>query len=148
MRFLQRTLLLAFFIALGTWLFYIGREHKVFLDNKTLDHEGQTFKALKYVNVTVNNTSSPVELMAKDRDVVKSVGALLKVQVDVMDEFGENVEKTISFDFNLGFRKDIMLSLPLIASGQNNFVLPAPTVHQRITDGSREIESDDVIPKL
>ena len=34
MRVLQRTIVLAVLLALGVALFYVGREHQIFLDNK------------------------------------------------------------------------------------------------------------------
>ena len=50
MRWLQRIILLAALCGLGVWLFYIGREHQIFLDNKTLGE----YKALEQVNVSIS----------------------------------------------------------------------------------------------
>lgn len=126
MRFIQRTVALVLLVALGAWLFYIGREHQVFLDNKTLEYEGKTYKALKMVKVTPANGSA-IELLPRDRDVVKVVNPSLSLKIEVMDEFGETVEKVFDLNLKLGFTKDIMLSLPLLASGQAEYILPPPT---------------------
>ena len=67
MRFLQRALALILLVALGVWLFYVGREHQVLLDNKTIELEGVTFKALQEVRVSVNG-AEPVELYPRDRN--------------------------------------------------------------------------------
>ena len=48
------------------------REHQIFLDNKTIEADGKTFKAMEQVNVSVNG-GDPVELLARDRDVIKVV---------------------------------------------------------------------------
>ena len=57
MRFLQRALALILLVALGVWLFYVGREHQVLLDNKTIELEGKTFKALQEVADQIGRAS-------------------------------------------------------------------------------------------
>ena len=127
MRVLQRTIVLAALLALGVALFYVGREHQIFLDNKTIELEGVTFKALQEVRVSVNG-GDPVELLARDRDVVKAVGPSFSLRVEVLDSMGGNVERTIELRLTPGFGKDMMLSLPLLAAGREDFLLPPPEV--------------------
>ena len=131
MRALQRITALCLIAALSTWLFYIGREHQVFLDNKTIEVEGQSFRALKFVRITVEPNSaknaSPIELMPRDRDLVKVVGPSFHLKVEVMDEFGEEVERVIEKDLTPGFSKDMMLSMPLLAADRDDYILPPPT---------------------
>lgn len=129
MRHVFRLMILAFFVALGTWLFYIGREHQVFLDNKSIEIEGRNFKALKLVKVSVNGGDF-IEFMPRDRDLVKVVGPVFGIKVEVMDEFGESLEKTIEKELKPGFSKDMMLSLPLLAAEREDYILPPPTVQQ------------------
>ena len=125
-RALQRIGILCFFVALSVLLFYIGREHQVFLDNRTMEVEGNSFRALKFVKVTIND-SQPVELMPRDRDLVKVVGPSFRLKVEVMDEFGEEVEKVIEKKLTPGFSKGMMLSMSLLASGRDDYILPPPT---------------------
>ena len=66
MRWFQRLVVLAALIALGIWLFYIGREHQIFLDNKTLGD----FKALEQVNVSING-GEVSELMTREREAAR-----------------------------------------------------------------------------
>ena len=61
MRTLQRIAALCFIAVFSVFLFYIGREHQVFLDNKSIEIEGKNFVALRYVRVSVNN-ASPIML--------------------------------------------------------------------------------------
>ena len=129
MRHLLRLLLFAVVVVVGTWLFYIGREHQVFLDNKTVEVGGQSFRALKLVKVSVNG-GDPIEFMPRDRDMVKVVGPAFHIKVEVMDQFGENLEKTIEKDLTPGFEKDMMLSLPMLAADRADYILPPPTVQQ------------------
>ena len=127
MRVLQRTIVLAALLALGVALFYVGREHQIFLDNKTIEADGKTFRAMEQVNVSVNG-GDPVELLARDRDVVKTVGPSFSLRVEVLDSMGGDVERTIELRMTPGFGKDMMLSLPLLAAGREDFLLPPPEV--------------------
>ncbi|MBQ7195803.1 MAG: hypothetical protein IJS40_00135 [Synergistaceae bacterium] len=135
MRWFQRLVVLAALIALGVWLFYIGREHQVFLDNKTLGE----FKALEQVNVSVNG-GEVSELMARERGVKKVVGPKFEIKAEVFDEDGEIVNtitkeiqidkiewpEDFNFNFNFRFSKDIMINLPTLVAGEENFIVPAP----------------------
>ena len=126
MRWVQRLIVLAALIALGIWLFYIGREHQVFLDNKTLGE----FKALEQVNVSVNN-GEVSELMTRERDVRKVVGSKFEIKAEVFDEDGE-ISKTIVKEIEIDnlckfqFSRDIMINLPALAAEAENFIVPAP----------------------
>ncbi|MBR0069034.1 MAG: hypothetical protein IJP97_00910, partial [Synergistaceae bacterium] len=80
MRWFQRLVLLAGLIALGFWLFFIGREHNIYLDNRTMGEH----KALEQVNVSVNN-GKVSELLPRDRDVRKIVGIEFTVKAEVFD---------------------------------------------------------------
>ena len=120
MRWFQRLVVLAALIALGIWLFYIGREHKIFLDNKTFNE----FKALEQVNVSING-GEEVELMTRERDVKKVVGPSFEIKAEIFNEDGE-ITNTITKKININFSKDIMINLPAFAAGEENFIVPAP----------------------
>ena len=128
MRWFQRLVVLAALIALGLWLFYIGREHQIFLDNKTLGD----FKALEQVNVSING-GEILELMTRERDVKKIVGPEFEIKAEIFNEDGEiinTVTKKVKLmpdcvNYNFG-SKDIMINLPAFAAGSENFIVPAP----------------------
>ena len=120
MRWFQRLVVLAALIALGVWLFYIGREHQIFLDNKTLGD----FKALEQVNVSINGGEIS-ELMPRERNVKKIVGPEFEIKAEIFNEDGEIIN-TITKKINVNFSKDIMINLPAFAAGEENFILPAP----------------------
>lgn len=127
MRTLQRIAALCLIAAFSTFLFYIGREHQIFIDNKTVELEGSSFRALKFIRVSVNG-AAPIELMARDRDLVKVVGPSFKFKLEVMDEYGEETEKVIEKELKPGFTRDTMLSMPLMAAGRDDYALPPPTL--------------------
>jgi hypothetical protein len=126
MRALQRLVVLCLVLLFSAWLFYIGREHQVFLDNRTVETGGQSFRALAFVRVSVAGKPS-VELLPRDRDVAAAVGPRFTVRAEVMDEFGEEVEKVVEREMTPGFSADMMISLPLLAAERDDFVLPPPT---------------------
>ncbi|MBQ6772695.1 MAG: hypothetical protein IJP48_01405 [Synergistaceae bacterium] len=121
MRWTQRLILLAALIALGGWLFYIGREHQIFLDNRTLNG----YKALEQVNVSINN-GEVSELMTRERGVQKVVGPKFTLKAQVFDEDG-NIIQTLEREVKLCIlSKDIMINLPVFVSSDRGFIVPAP----------------------
>lgn len=139
MRFLQRALALILLVALGVWLFYVGREHQVLLDNKAIELEGTTFKALQEVRVSVNG-AEPVELYPRDRDMVKVVGPAFSLRVEIEDP-GSDVE-LVEREVRVGFGKDLMLSFPLMAASRD-FILPPPASQQ--TPAPEAAASEDAL---
>ena len=120
MRWLQRLLVVAGLVALGFWLYCVGMEHKLYLDNKAMNGNNP----LEQVNVSINGGDT-VELMPRDRDMRKSVGPEFTLKADILDVDGE-IENTITRTIRLGQSKDIMISLPTLATGSGDFVMPAP----------------------
>ncbi|GHT00284.1 hypothetical protein AGMMS50276_25670 [Synergistales bacterium] len=143
--FIERVAALVVILIASVGLFYIGREHKVFLDNKTIEMEGQSFRALKFVRVSVAG-KDPIELMPRDRDLLAVVGPSFKLKVEVMDEFGEDVEKTIERELKPGFDKDMMLSMPLLAADRDDYILPPPTGPARPPENDVKPTDELVIP--
>ncbi len=120
MRWFQRLVVLAALIALGFWLFFIGREHNIYLDNRTMGEH----KALEQVNVSVNN-GKVSELLPRDRDVRKIVGIEFTVKAEIFDDKGEIIN-TITKTIYPKCSKDIMINLPAMAAGDEGFIVPAP----------------------
>lgn len=120
MRWFQRLVVLVALIALGVWLFFIGREHQIYLDNRPLGE----YRALEQVNVSINGGET-AELMTRERDVRKAVGVRFELKADVFDENGD-VVNTITRTIEPKCSKDIMINLPALAGGAEEFILPAP----------------------
>ena len=120
MRWYQRIIVLAGLVALGFWLFYVGREHQIFLDNKAVND----YKPLEQVNVSIPGGEA-AELMARDRGMKKAVWPEFELKAEILDEKGE-VVNTITRTVKIGCSKDIMISLPMLAGGAEDFVLPSP----------------------
>ena len=121
MRWTQRLILLAALVALGFWLFYIGREHQIFLDNKNFGE----YKALEQVNVSIDGGEA-AELLPRDRDMRKVVGPEFRLKAEIFDDKGE-ITNTIERGIKICFMsKDIMINLPVLAASDDNFIVAAP----------------------
>ncbi len=116
----ERLIIIAGLCALGVWLFFIGREHQIYLDNKAFGE----FVALEQVNVSINGGEA-AELMARDRDVRKAVGLSFTLKAEVFDEKGEIVN-TLTRTIEPKCSKDIMINLPALVGGSEGFILPSP----------------------
>ncbi len=120
MRWFQRLVVLAGLIALGFWLFFIGREHQIYLDNRALGE----FKPLELVKVSING-GKVSELFPRERDVRKVVGRKFELKVEVPEIYKTPLVDTIYLDFS----KDIMINLPAFVSldaGDRRYIIPAP----------------------
>ena len=120
MRWTQRIILTAGLIALGVWLFYIGREHRIFLDNRAFENH----QSLAQVNVSING-GEVVELMSRERGILKVVGAEFELKAEIFDIDGKIIN-TIEKIIKPAFSRDIMINLPTLAAGAENYILPAP----------------------
>ena len=118
MRWYQRLIIVTGLVALGFWLFYVGREHQILLDNKNVNG----LKALEQVNVSING-GELAELMPGDRDMRKAVGPEFEVKAEILDDNGE-VVSTITKTVKIGCVKNMTISLPALAAGSEDFTLP------------------------
>jgi hypothetical protein len=113
-RLVIRLILFFLLVVLSFVLFYFGKEHEILFDNKTVDIDGKSYQAVKYVRVTVNgDEKGSLELTAEDRDMV-------------VDEDTEKVIKTEERVFNFGKTSSLMISVPAVAEKAAEVYLPLP----------------------
>lgn len=130
-------------LALASFLlFYYGRQHRVILDNRSVELDGQNHRALAGVLVAVGHptldreaslaplgsankgvslsfnfwpkadfsTVKAVEMMPRERILVKVVGPKFNLKAEVYDRAGESLG-TIDTDIHLGTRRNAMIRL-------------------------------------
>lgn len=119
-----RSGLIIFLIFLGVFLFYIGKEHQVFVDNKLSIIDGKTYQPIAKLKVSIGN-GNILELATGDRDVALSRGPFLRIKVEIIDQNGETL-KIIEKSVRIGFKNSVMVSLPALTEGSPNFILPSP----------------------
>ena len=121
-----RTGLVLLLVGLGVLLFFLGKEHQVFLDNKALTLGGKEIPALESVRVTVDG-GEPLEFAADDRDVAQTRGLRANLKLEILDGNG-NVTKTVERSVSFSFEDRVMLSLPVLVQGGEGYRLPPPVV--------------------
>lgn len=119
------------FIALvgfGFFLFNIGMEHEVLLDNKTVTVDGKTMEEIPYARLTINgNADEPFEFEAGDRDIAKLVGRNHSIKLEILKDDQETVIKTVERALPLGTTQFLMISLPAILAEAGDITIPLPT---------------------
>lgn len=71
-------------IVLGVIMSIIGRGHTIYLDNKTLEYDGQTYKAPYKVTVTVDGEQL-TKLYDKERGSTTCLGQTFTVTLEIME---------------------------------------------------------------
>lgn len=104
-RLIARTFAILLIVLLGFVMFRVGRKHTILLDNKTIEVQGEEFKALDVVDIQVNKLEE-LELGKRDRDKAEVMGQSQKVKVTYTDsDWNETViERKIKVP-----HKDVMI---------------------------------------
>ena len=71
-------------IVVGVIMSIIGRGHTIYLDNKTLEYDGQTYKAPYKVTVTVDGEQL-TKLYDKERGSTTCLGQTFTVTLEIME---------------------------------------------------------------
>jgi len=123
-RLVVRAVLAVLYLALVVFIFVNGREHTILLDNKSAaDGSAQAFRRVK---VYVDNRP-PVELFARDRDMVKVLGQRHRIRIEAQEGAKRlETEFTVPLTDNM-----ILVSVPRMAAGFDDFWEPFVVVYER-----------------
>jgi hypothetical protein len=116
--------LLVVLVLLGVYLFTSGRQHQMFVDNKTVELEGKAYEPAALVRVGFNG-GEPLELASGDRDVTQVVGPSHTVKIEVLNESGDVVQ-TLDGDFKWVSTKKGMFSVPAFMGGAPSPMVDSP----------------------
>ena len=107
-RLIIRIAFVVLIILLGVWMFFIGKQHTLLLDNKTVGD----YKALDYIYVTVDKQDE-LEITKRMRDQAVVTGQSHRLIVKYTDSSWNEVtlEKKIKFPLNENM---MLLSLPVL----------------------------------
>lgn len=98
----------------AVFLFFIGKQHTVLLDNKTVTVNGAEIRALQLVEIKIDKLDS-MELAARDRDKEEVTGQKHKVTIIYTDSNWE--EHTLQRTFKVPVMQDmILLSIPTLVA--------------------------------
>lgn len=99
-------------IVIAVVMFIIGRGHTVYIDNKTLDYEGETYKAFNRVNVYVN-AERIGKLASRERGKSTNIGQSFTMTIEVTREKGNDPETYENLEFKLPYNWDgIVINVP------------------------------------
>ncbi|MFA5621201.1 MAG: DUF6672 family protein [Thermovirgaceae bacterium] len=101
-------------IVLCVYLAFIGKEHRVFFDNRVKTIDGVKYKSEYTYEVAVLGTGEEPEFVdLDDMTMIEAVGPKHVIEISVMDLDGEPLYE-ISRNVSMGFKTDCVLYLPLI----------------------------------
>ena len=103
---------LVILIVIAATMFVIGRGHTVYVDNKSIDYNGETYKAFNRINVYVDGERVG-KLSAKERAKSINIGQDFKMTIEVTREKGDDAEKIEDLTFKLPYNWDgIVINMP------------------------------------
>ena len=106
---------IVFMLLLAVLMFFIGRQHTILLDNKTLEVEGKSYLAFSIVEVAVDRLER-LELAARDRDKADVLGQNHVLSVWYTDKAFEEHELKVKFSIPVG-QDMVLISLPALVGG-------------------------------
>lgn len=106
----------AILLVIAAIMMVIGRGHTVYIDNKTLDYNGQTYTAPYKVVITVDG-EQVAKLYKKERGVSICIGQKFTMTLGITKEKGGN-EETSTVTLPLPYSMDnIAINLPAYLAG-------------------------------
>ena len=92
-------------------MFIVGRGHTVYLDNKTLEYNGETYSALYKIEV-VQNGKTLTKLNKRERGMATNIGQNFKITLIVTKE-KKGAEETHEIQLKLPYSLDgIVINIP------------------------------------
>ncbi len=103
-------------VLVAALMFIVGRGHTVYLDNKTLEYDGQTYGALYKIEV-VQNGKTLTKLNKRERGMATNIGQNFKITLVITKE-KKGAEETQEIQLKLPYSMDgIILNLPGYLAG-------------------------------
>ena len=122
---------LAIVLVIAAAMFVVGRGHTIYFDNKTLEYNGQEYKAFHKVKVIVDGKEA-AKLSERDRGMADIMGQTLSMTLEITDEKNGTPH---SHKVSMGVRYNmdgIIINIPALMAGQpedaylSEFVIVAP----------------------
>lgn len=153
-KWLYRIAALVILLAISAVMFVIGRGHTMYLDNKTIEYNGEEIPCAHKITVNVDG-ERVAKLNKKERGMATCIGQKFEMELVVVWEKGGD-EETIPVTLELPYNMDgIVINLPAYLAGlpkdayMSEFVQTAETVAEEeevVTDEfgteSFDMESD------
>jgi hypothetical protein len=103
-------------IAIAACMMVIGRGHTVYVDNKSLDYNGETYKPYYRATVYVNGERLS-KLQPKERTSATNIGQSFSMSLELIEEKGQDA-KTVDISLKLPYSMDgIIVNIPGYMAG-------------------------------
>ena len=107
---------IALLIAIAACMMVIGRGHTVYIDNKTLEYEGESYKPYYRATVYVNGERLS-KLQPKERTSATNIGQSFSMTLELIKEKGGETE-TVDIALKLPYNMDgIIVNIPGYMAG-------------------------------
>ena len=117
-RFWVRSAAIIVILAFSVFLFFIGRQHTILVDNKSITINETEFQPLQLVEVQINK-QPPLELAARDRDKYEATGQKHTVTIMYTDKTWE--EHVIVRTFKVPLMQDMLIiSIPALVGNPDS----------------------------
>ena len=115
-RLLYRLGAVLILLTIAACMMVIGRGHTVYIDNKNLDYDGQTYSAYYRAVVYVNGDKLS-KLQPKERTSATNIGQHFSMTVGIVREKGAD-EEPVDISITLPYRMDgIIVNIPGYLAG-------------------------------
>ena len=103
-------------VAIGYTMTIIGRGHTIYLDSKTLEYDGQTYKPA-YKTVVYVDGQQVAKLYDKERGVATCIGQTLTVTLEITQQKG-GTEEVYAYNIPVPRKMDnVIINLPGFLAG-------------------------------
>jgi hypothetical protein len=123
-----RAIAVLILVGVGFFMYKIGREFDVIIDNWDSSIDGAKYGAMGYGMVVIDGDEKKgFNMWAKDRVIKKMIGTNHRLSVRVMNEADDSVTKIAEREITLGFNeRTMMISIPAVIGDSPNILTPNP----------------------
>ena len=115
-RLLFQILAVVLLVAIGYTMTIIGRGHTIYLDSKTLEYDGQTYKPA-YKTVVYVDGQQVAKLYDKERGIATCIGQTLTVTLEITQQKG-GTEEVYAYNIPVPRKMDnVIINLPGFLAG-------------------------------
>ena len=139
-------------VVIGIIMSIVGRGHTIYLDNKTLEYEGNTYKAPYKVTVYVDGEQL-TKRYDKERGSATCLGQTFTVTLEIMESKGGS-EETQTYKIPLPKNMDgIIINIPGYLAGlpEEAYLTEFIAAPEPVTDEDTELPSGDgdvMVPEM
>lgn len=134
-------------VVIGVIMSIIGRGHTIYLDNKTLEYDGQTYKAPYKVTITVGDEEL-TKLYDRERGSTTCLGQTFTVTLTVMEQ-KNGTEETQTYKIPVPKNMDgVIINIPGYLAGlpEEAYLSEFVPVVTEEPDTEEPSTGDDLIP--